>query len=191
MGIEFIGWDEAAKILKALPDASKEAMDQAMKEEAEFMQARLVAKLEAGVSPSRSALSVALGNTGPPLAGLAPYVIVKKVGDAYIVGIEPKGGSSGYSMADIAAANEEGRSYTTQMSDKQRRWFFAKLRDAGLSKPRIRGKQPPSSAGTVFHVTIPKRAWLQPTVDKYAEPAAVSTRVTATVAEVLRKKFGW
>jgi len=182
MGVELPGWDGVAAMFRRLPDRFRRATAEASDEEGRFLKQRLAAFLGGGISPAPSAFASALTgrSSSTALAGLAKYVIVKRVGEAVFVGVAATGGRGGFTMADIAGVHAEGRSYLVPMTDRQRKWFFAQMRDTGLAAQSIwqggQSHHTGQTGGAIIRVTIPRRAWLQPAMAKFAKPDDVGAR---------------
>lgn len=187
----FVGAAAALKVLSSAADGLKKAMDDAAYEEGEFVAERMKEVLAAGVPPAPSALSALLGKGGPPLAGFARSVVVKRVDGAVFVGIKAgEAGKGAMSRDDLAAMHNEGRTCSTAMSDKQRRWLMAQLREKA---PLVTtgGRHVGSGQGNVIRVTIPARPWLEKSIAALGGEAVIKARFLERVAKNMKGAIGF
>lgn len=187
--VELIGdWEKASKSLTGMGDKFKASIPKAVAEEGEFIRGKMVATIEAGIPPPLSPLTAVFGGDPGrlPLASYAQQIVVRKVGDGVFVGIPP-----GSRRAEIAELQERGASFMVAMSDKQRRFVMAKLREAGLLPARVRGaNRAPQPLGAFLTIRIPARPFVDPTLERWAKPADVEARFRARLSKLLGGALG-
>jgi hypothetical protein len=188
-GIELVGWSFVASKLQALPKQFDRAQRRALEEEAEYMLEAMKDTLEQGIFEPLSELTLLTReHDGPPLSSMAEWVVTKREGDGIFIGIpDVGGGKNGLSRSDIAEIHETGAEFDVYMTEKQRAFVMALLREAGVWDPRHRSN---SSTADVLHITIPARPWLQDTLDMHGQPEDVKERYETNLRLFMEEEFG-
>lgn len=198
---DIVGMKKALSVLEQLPGKLKKAQEKAVLQEAQFLRAKVIEGIDSGApggkpfaphSPMTLAVRKARGFGGSKIlvvrGGLRGSVVAISLGPgAAFVGVHSKSGAG----VNIARIHEEGRTFTTTWTARQRRWFFVMMRKAGVP-PRYGPKLPPAmrkaraAAGpTAITIRIPARPFIGPVLEKYATPDQLKARFTASVAATL------
>jgi len=116
--------------------------------------------------------------------------VVAVPGEGGFVGVaRSKPRKGGQDPVNVARVHEEGRSYSVTFTDRQRRYLFAALAAAGLSRTPTAGKGAPAGTHAVL-IRIPPRPFLGPVFEQYARPEDVARSVQARVAAAVAGKLG-
>lgn len=188
----FGSWEEAKKILGSSP-AVRRAWDQSVLQEAHRVRGLMVQNITQGgklagapfapLSPTTIAVRRFTGFGGSKIlmvsGTLRNSIVVVKQGGTIFVGARRSSGAG----VNIAAVHEFGsRTFTMVMTDRQRRFLMAALRNMGAPSP---GK-----GGGVLVIKIPARPFIMPVVAKFATPDIVSTNVRQNFVKLTHGKLG-
>lgn len=210
-------WAEAARIASTMQAKFKRALEQAVLKEAHYIRGHIVKGIASQapggsafrpLSPMTLALrkaegfggSKALIRTGA-LRGSITVLRVPGVEAKAFVGVLRKSKSKdGKSLANIGEIQEFGA--TVPVTDRMRRYLWAKLRAAGVkvqfgpkippirdAKGKFRKAKAPTGAGKNVFV-IPPRPFIAPVIATYAKPADVKKRFYANVAAGMDGDWG-
>ncbi|RTL06447.1 hypothetical protein EKK58_05700 [Candidatus Dependentiae bacterium] len=97
------------------------------------------------------------------------------------------GGGSAPPLVNIAIIHEQGAS--VPITDKMRRFLWAKLRQSG-AKPPAAGAGGGAKKGGLGVIVIPPRPFIAPVVETYAKPADVKRRFYLNVGNAMNGDFG-
>lgn len=201
-GIRLFGdWEKAARILNGASERYAKAVERALLKEGHYLRGKIVAGIASGAPGGKAYLPLSpltlavrsqsgFGGTKPMNvtgAFRAGVVVVKEgsgLSASVFIGI--KRGTrtkDGKDLLNLAELHEFGKTYTYQMTAKQRRFLFAMLRAAGTVSKGGGG-----SGGTT--VTIPARPTFGPSFEAYAKPEDVRKRLLANIADGMGGDFG-
>lgn len=141
-------WAKAAKIADGLAGRFQKSVDAAVMAEAQYLRGQIVKGIRSGAPGGKAfaplaPLTLAIrkmrggGGTKPLIqtGALIGGITATRTGDGVFVGLlrqaKSKGGKS---LANIGAIHEFGASWTQPLSPKARRFLFAAIRNAGLSR---------------------------------------------------------
>lgn len=196
IGVRLIGdWAKATKSLEHLEDRFARAAEQAVAKEAQMARMHIVKNITSGGAHADkpfaplSSMTLAIRafkgfGGGKPLivsGALLGAVTVSKIGKATFVGIKRAGGKGG--GVNFAELHEFGGGpWTRPMTDKQRRFLHAALKNAGPA--------PTGPGGGVLTIRIPARPYIGPVADKFLKQPDVKRRFWANVSAALGGDIG-
>lgn len=192
-------WAKAAKLASGLSARFQRAVAQATAQEAQQIRGNIVKGIRAGkgfapLSPMTLAIRKAGGFGGSKAlirtGALIGAITAVKVGGGWFVGLlrqaKSKGGKS---LANVGAIHEFGASWTQPFTAKSRRFLFAMLRKAGLSRGGPRAGGPGGGGGkTTLSITIPARPFIGPVVE--AAQKDLAKRFWGRVAKAMGGDLG-
>lgn len=210
-------WAEAARIASTMEAKFKRALEQSVLKEAHFLRGHIVKGIAsqapggsafAPLSPMTLALrkadgfggSKALIRTGALRGSISVLRVPGKEAAAFVGVLRKSKSKDGKSLANIGQIQEFGA--TVPVTDKMRRYLWAKLRRAGItvqSGPKMpptrdtkgRYKRQQATFGTGKNVfVIPPRPFIAPVIATYAKPADVKKRFYANVAAAMDGDWG-
>lgn len=136
-------WGKAAKLASGLQGRWDKSVRQATLREGHYLRAKIVRKIRSGPFPALSPLTIAVrkfrgfGGSKPLVstgALIGSVTVVSAAGGVFVGILRQAKGKGGKSMANIGEIQEFGRTWTQPFSQKSRRFLFAVMKKAGLSK---------------------------------------------------------
>lgn len=194
-------WSKASAIVNRMNDRFKRATAQAMMKEAHRLRAKIVQGIAAGAPGGKafaplSPMTIAIrkfrgfGGSKPLIwtGGLRGAITVTKMGDAVFVGILRQAKhKSGKSLVNIGEIHEFGsRTFTVPFTAKMRRFLFAAMRAAGMSKPASKG----GGGKSALTIRIPARPFIGPVIETECRPEDVQKRFWDNVAKGMGYDLG-
>lgn len=182
-------WAEVERKIVRLGQRMPIVLDQAIMQEAHYLRGKIIDKIDGGVPPAHSPLTVAVrrfrgfGGTKVLVASGAlrgGVNVVKLPGGGAFVGVHrtAKRGD-GKSAVRIAEIHENGRTWQRQLTPKQRRFLMAALRSAGIAPSG-------SGSGTATTFRIPARRFIGPVLESEGRPERMGPRLAETIERLLR-----
>lgn len=141
-------WAKAAKIADGLAGRFQKAVDRAVMAEAQHLRGQIVKGIRSGAPGGKafaplSPMTIALrkmrggGGSKPLIAsgGLIGGITATRVGTGVFIGLlRGAKGKGGKGLANVGAIHEFGASWSQQLTPKARRFLFAAIARAGLSR---------------------------------------------------------
>ncbi len=190
-------WKRAIKILESMPARLPKALDMAVAQEAQVVRNMMIRRIDAGEGMApHSALTLAVrrasGFGGTKIlirsGTLRGSIKVVKFSGGYFIGVKRGArGSTGRgkkSLVNIAKIHEEGRSWNQEITDRQRKFLFWALKEAG-NPPRTKTSE---GGGGMMRITIPARPFIGPAIEEW--DATADQRIQRRVAKLLGGDMG-
>lgn len=164
-------WERAIVIMEGMPKRLPKAIDQALEQESHRLANIMLRRIDGaeGMAPHKPltlAIRRAQGFTGTKIlirsGTLRGSIKVVPFGGGYFVGVKRGARARNMSIVDLAKLHEEGKSWRQEMTDKQRRFLFAMLKEAG-NPPR----ENEGSGDGILEITIPARPFIGPAIKEF------------------------
>lgn len=169
-------WKRAVKILNSMPARLPKVIDQAVHQEALRLNNIMLRRLDGAEgmvahSPLTLVIRRASGMAGSKILNssgtLRGSISVIPFAGGYFVGVKRGArGSTGRgkkSPVSIAEIHEEGRAWTQELTDKQRKFLFWALKQAGNPPKR----SSTGGGGGIMEITIPARPFIGPAIEEF------------------------
>lgn len=199
-------WDEAKRILTALPPLTAKALQMAILREGHEARKLIIAEFSNGApygggswAPlSKITLAIRLfeGFSGTKTLVVSGSLknsvqVIEQDGGVFIGVSRNAPRQDGKDPVNIALVQEFGASYSVTMTPKMSRYLFAALAAAGLSSPRTPGPRVSAggAGGHVIKITIPARPFIMPVFDSL-DPAKITARIAQRMAGYLSTNLG-
>lgn len=198
-------WSRATKLLRAGPAAIQAAIPIAIKQEAEWLRARIAENLKTqgstggqpfeamaeGTRLSRRFRNRPTGKVLIDTADMRNAITVHVEGDAAFIGVmrTARGKKDGRPLASIAKVHEFGETIAVPITRAMLRFLHAMFRQQG-GREQANASQG-LRVGEILIVKIPPRPFIQPVVEMhYSNPTKVRARFFGRVGRLLGGQYG-
>lgn len=194
-------WSKARKVMPGFAAFYKQAEISSLRKEAEFARGKVLKAFKtSGASngkkwaPNSPLVASDKGSTKPLVnkGDLMGSITVIEVGPAaFFVGIpNNKRNRSGTKLARIGEVHEFGKVIVMQITQKQHRFFMAKMAKMGGGSGGGRGGGGGFRPGAVLVIKIPQRSFFGATEDAHFKGGKSQRRIKRRIAEEMRQRVG-